>query len=165
MRKVQGFPKSGRKGASEEVHGMFSRFAKIRERREGGFTLIELLVVILIIAILAAIAIPVFLNQRKKGWVSQMESALKNAATAQESYLTANPTYADTVLQLETEGWKYATTIVVTDALVTINGANAWCVQVSHTENVGSEEPMAISSEHTTPDPGTCAAAGVWTAP
>lgn len=139
---------------------MFSRFAKIRERREGGFTLIELLVVILIIAILAAIAIPVFLNQRKKGWVSQMESALKNAATAQESYLTANPTYADTVAQLETEGWKYASTVVVTDATITINGANQWCVEVSHTENVGSAEPMAISSDETTPTKNKTCPAG-----
>src|SRR3712207_213729 len=56
---------------------MFQRFHAMKERKEEGFTLIELLVVILIIAILAAIAIPVFLNQRKKGWVSQSESALK----------------------------------------------------------------------------------------
>ncbi|MDQ3981975.1 MAG: hypothetical protein M3271_04765, partial [Actinomycetota bacterium] len=36
------------------------------------------------------IAIPVFLKQREKGWKSQTESAVKNAATAVESYGTEN---------------------------------------------------------------------------
>ena len=66
---------------------MFRRFQEMREREEG-FTLIELLVVILIIAILAAIAIPVFLRQREKGYVADVQSTLKNWATAVESAST-----------------------------------------------------------------------------
>ncbi len=72
---------------------MLARLRKMQEENEEGFTLIELLVVIIIIGILAAIAIPVFLNQRQKGYDAGIKSDLDNAATAEETYLTDNNAY------------------------------------------------------------------------
>jgi type IV pilus assembly protein PilA len=73
---------------------MLAHVRKAKGSREEGFTLIELLVVIIIIGILAAIAIPVFLNQRTKGYDAQAKADAHNLGTLEETYQVDNSTYA-----------------------------------------------------------------------
>lgn len=60
---------------------------------KSGFTLIELLIVVAIIAILAAIAVPNFLEAQTRAKVSRTKSDLRTAATALEAYYLDNNIY------------------------------------------------------------------------
>ena len=117
---------------------MFRKFHQKLKEHEEGFTLIELLVVILIIAILAAIAIPVFLRQREKGYIADVQSTLKNTATAAESWGTSRPTPGDftgiswAVLQTA-EDVKAATTQGTPTVQVNGTDTNTYCIIVTDT--------------------------------
>jgi type II secretion system protein G len=66
------------------------RFAR---RKTAAFTLIELLIVVAIIAILAAIAVPNFLEAQVRAKVSRVRSDMRTYATALESYIVDYNSY------------------------------------------------------------------------
>jgi len=121
---------------------MLARLRKVRDENEEGFTLIELLVVIIIIGILAAIAIPTFLNQRRKGWDAASKAELKSIATAEESYATDNNgTYLDVADAaaakaspgLKDEGYNISSPFATAPGTIVVNAdGTTYCAQVSH---------------------------------
>lgn len=88
------------------------------DRKEKGFTLVELLVVVLIIGILAAIAIPMFLNQRQGAWEGQVRSDLANATIAAETYALNNEgSYAGISLDnIKLNGYRATPGVTITAA-------------------------------------------------
>jgi type IV pilus assembly protein PilA len=73
----------------------------INKKKEGGFTLIELLVVIIIIGILAAIALPSFLNQANRAKETEGRSSVGSIARAQQAYRLESSVFASDFSDLD----------------------------------------------------------------
>ncbi|NAZ81702.1 prepilin-type N-terminal cleavage/methylation domain-containing protein [Kineococcus sp. R8] len=108
---------------------MLARFRKSMDEKDQGFTLIELLVVMIIIGILAAIAIPVFLNQRKSAVDSALKSDLNTVAQAMELYAVDNQAYPSTV--------------AVSGTTVTLSGAAG---SPSQTTNISTGNTVSLGT-------------------
>jgi type IV pilus assembly protein PilE len=70
-------------------------FVSPRDSSEG-FTLVELMIVIMIVAILAAIAVPSYSNQIRKSRRTEARNALLDAASREERFFATNNRYSVT---------------------------------------------------------------------
>lgn len=95
-----------------EFKAKFLQYVANRKKEEG-FTLIELLVVIIIIGILAAIALPSFLNQANKAKQSEGKQYLSSINKGQQAYYAENTKFGSSIVALgiglktQTTNYKY----------------------------------------------------------
>ena len=99
-------------------------------RKNEGFTLIELMIVVAIIGILAAIAIPNFLNYQCKAKQAEAKQALGTIAKSQEAYLAEYDIYADTTGKIgfavkgDTQRYTYGMSNVTTSTYTATASSN-----------------------------------------
>ena len=100
-------------------------------RSDSGFTLIELLVVIVIIGILASIALPVFVSQKRKAFDASAKSGLRTLAVFQEAYLSNNSSYGD-IADLQAQGFSITPSKNVTISVVYRAASTGYCLSAKH---------------------------------
>jgi prepilin-type N-terminal cleavage/methylation domain-containing protein len=94
-----------------------------------GFTLIELLIVVVIIGILAAFAIPKFVNTKEKAYVGQMKSDLRNLSTAEEAFFYDSVTYTVSKPKLNNYLESRGVTVNILSA-----DAKGWAATATHSQ-------------------------------
>jgi len=114
---------------------------KMQEESEGGFTLIELLIVMIIIGILAAIAIPLFLNQKKKAHETGAKSDVVDIVQHLTSY------YIDSNLTLTAAGGAGGTW-VLSDSTGVVDTSRLSPGDMIVGQNIVSDTVFCVAVQH-----------------
>lgn len=116
-----------------------------------GFTIIELMITVVLVGLLSALAVPRLGNVKENGYVTAMQSDLRNLAQSQESYFYDNAVYTPDLGVLNAIGYQVTSTVSVTIVEATASG---WSASASHTTTnkqcgvfVGTAAPVGAAGE------------------